>query len=386
MPPPVAAPAPAIAPLPPVAAPKPVKLQVRAALLVPLSGQYASWGNALSNAAQMAVFDVADANFSLVPIDSKGTAEGAAAAARLAFAQGADILLGPIFSPEVKAAAPVALEHRAPVLAFTTDRSAAGSGVYVLGITPKTQVERVVSYARVQGKNRFAILAPASEAGRQAADALKATVTASGAQLSKVEFYDPSAHDVSPTVKKFTDYESRTRGRTKETTGPVPPPPFDAVLLPDTGTRLRSVASMVAYYEVDPSDVRMLGTMLWDDAKLTNEPALAGGWYPAPPATEQAAFDARYAKLFGALPSPQLGNLASLAYDATALAARLAHDGMGDFPAEALTNPGGFAGAVGIFRLLPDGTTDRGLAIREMAKGGAREIAPAPTSFPAARM
>ncbi|MGE5546581.1 MAG: penicillin-binding protein activator [Solirubrobacterales bacterium] len=357
--------------------------EVRAALLVPLSGQYASWGTALSNAAQLAMFEIADQRFNLIPLDTHGTAEGAAAAAQQAVAQGADIVLGPLFSPEVKAAAPVARDQAVPMLAFTTDRAAAGGGVYAMGILPGPQVERVVSFARTQGKNRFALLAPNSEYGRTVADALKAAVAANGAQLAKIEYYDPNAQDHSAVVRRFTDYDSRTRGRAKGSTDPVPPPPFDAVLLPDSGTRLRTISALLTYYEVDPSEVKLLGTLLWDDPRLANEPALNGGWYAAPPTADHQAFETRYGKAFGPLPSQQVGNVASLAYDATALAAKLAHGGQADYSAAALTNPNGFAGVDGIFRLMPDGQAQRGLAVREIVRGGSREVSPAPAVFPA---
>ena len=154
------------------------------------------------------------------------------------------------------------------------------------------------------------------------------------------------------------------------------------MLLPDEGTRLKSIASLITYYGLDPGPVRLLGTMLWDDPRLSDEPSLQGGWYPAPPSAAHAEFEARYVKAFGPLPG-HVGIFASTAYDATALAAQLARQGQGDYPPQALTNPNGFAGIDGIFRLLPDGTSERGLAVYEIAQGGNKQVNPAPTSFAA---
>lgn len=391
-PPPPSAPAPApspqvdVRPLPPPPGFPPPSLsadkeQVRAALLVPLSGQFESSGRAMVNAAQLALFDIADERFNLIPIDTRGSAEGAVAAARQALAQGADIVLGPLFSHEVRAAGPLVREQDVPMLAFTTDRAAVGNGVYALGILPRTQVERVVAHARSQGRERIALLAPANDYGQAVAEALKGAVLATGARLVKTEFYDPNAHDHTQVVKRFTEYDARIRHRGPDGQEPAAPAPFDAVLIPDSGTRLRSVAALVTYYEVDPTAVKFLGTLLWNDPRLAREAALEGGWYPAPPTADHEDFARRYARSFGAFPSAQLGSVASLAYDATALAATLARQGHGDYPAEALTSPSGFAGVDGIFRLLPDGTSERGLAVREIARGGSREIDPAPQAF-----
>jgi ABC-type branched-subunit amino acid transport system substrate-binding protein len=399
---PVPAPSPSPASLPSPSAPLPglakaPKAEVRAALLVPLSGPNAALGNALSNAAQLALFDLADPHFNLIPLDTHGTPDGAAAAARLALAQGADIILGPLLSLEVKAAAPVAREQAIPMLAFTTDRSALGNGVYTLGFLPGPQVRRVVSQAEADNRTRFAVLAPDTEYGHAVAEAASAAVLGSGAQLVRLDYYDPAARDLTPIAKRFAGYERRRaelalekkttegRGAGPAATAAAAEPnrmPFDAVLLPDEGTRLKSVASLITYFGLDPGPVRLLGTMLWDDSRLSDEPSLQGGWYPAPPAAAHAEFEARYVKAFGPLPA-RVGIFASTAYDATALAAQLARQGQGDYPPQVLTDPNGFAGVDGIFRLLPDGTSERGLAVYEVSQGGNKEVSPAPTSFAA---
>ena len=380
---------------PPVAAPKAPKEEIRAALLVPLSGSNAALGNALSNAAQMAVFEIGDQRFNLIPLDTHGTADGAAAAARLAISQGADIILGPLFSQEVKAVGAMAHDQGIPVIAFTTDRSAIGNGVYSLGFLPGQQVRRVVMQAKAENRTRFGVLAPNTDYGRAMAESLKAAVLESGMRLVRLEYYDPAATDFTQVAKRFAEYERHRadlehdkavgagRSAAKEATpaqAAATAMPYDAVLLPDDGTRLKSIASLITYYGLDPGPVRFLGTMMWDDPRLADEPSLQGGWFPAPPAAAHADFEQRYSKAFGPLPV-RSGPFASAAYDATALAAALAHQGQGDFSATALTNPNGFVGIDGIFRLLPDGTSERGLAVREIAREGNKEISPAPGSF-----
>lgn len=356
------------------------KEEVRAALLVPLSGPQAALGQAMSNAAQLALFELADQRFNLIPLDTKGTAEGATAAAAQALTQGADIVLGPLFSHEVKAVAPLAREHGVPLLAFTTDRNALGNGVYTLGFLPGSQVARVVGYARSQGKERFALLVRSDEYGRAVADAFRAAVPAQGGRVVKVEFYDPAAADLTPAVRRLTDADLRGRGKGKETNQATGPVPFDAVMIPDEGSRLRQLASLATYYDVNPDQVAFLGTLLWDDPRLSTEPSLQGGYYPAAPVAAHQEFEARYGKAFGPLPG-RLGGIASIAYDATALAAILARQPQGDYSAVSLTNPVGFAGVDGVFRLSPDGTSERGLAVRQITASGPREVSPAPASF-----
>ena len=103
-----------------------------------------------------------------------------------------------------------------------------------------------------------------------------------------------------------------------------------------------------------------------------------GGWYAAPPLATRAGFSRRFEGVFGR-PPPRL---ATLAYDATALAAGLARaQGGPDFGVRALTQPSGFAGIDGIFRFRADGVVQRGLAILQIRRHGAEVIRPAPRFF-----
>ncbi len=116
-------------------------------------------------AADMGLFDAAGEDFKLIPRDT-ATSGGPAAAAREVLADKADIVLGPLFGAELKQAAIPVMAARVPMVGFSNDSTQAQPGVYVLGITPESQVARVVSYAAAQGVKRFAIMAPNSPFGR----------------------------------------------------------------------------------------------------------------------------------------------------------------------------------------------------------------------------
>jgi hypothetical protein len=153
---------------------------------------------------------------------------------------------------------------------------------------------------------------------------------------------------------------------------------MDAVLLPEGGNRVRVLAPLLAYHDIDPAQVKFLGTALWDDPTLGLEPALIGGWFAAPDPASWAEFSRTYRDLYTEAPP----RLATLAYDATALAAVLARSPAGpDFSPATLTQPNGFAGIDGIFRLTQDGSVERGLAVLEVQREGPVVIDPAPQTF-----
>jgi ABC-type branched-subunit amino acid transport system substrate-binding protein len=335
----------------------------KVALLVPLSGPNAAIGRAILEAAQIALFDVADENFELMPRDTQGTAPGAASAAEGAIRDGARFILGPLLQNEVEAVKPIARNANINVVAFSTATQLAGDGVYLMSFLPRQQVVRVTAFAKEKGATRFAALAPETPYGHLVVDELRNAVGTLGAALGPTQFYSPTTTDLTPVVRRLAGAGEGA---------------FDAVMLPEGGPKLKAVASLLPYYDIDPAKVHILGTGLWDEPGVGLEPALVGGWFAAPPPQARADFEQRYAELYRHKPV----RLATLGYDAVALAAHLAqHEGGADFSAAALASPNGFIGVDGIFRFLPDGLVQRGLAVLEVRRDGTATVSPAPDSF-----
>lgn len=379
--------------------PIPADGTVRVAVLLPLSGASAELAGSMLNAAEMAVFEIADDKFILLPFDTKGTPEGAAAAADAAIRGGAQVILGPLLASSVEAVAPLARVAGVHVVAFSNSRSVAGNGVFIMGFVPKQQVDAIVDFAVTQGLLRLSVLAPQDAYGAAVVESTKEAVATLNATLARAQFYDPSIADQSSDVKAIADYDERRRAlleqraqlqrqqdevsqqalkrlEKRDTIGDVE---FDALLLPETGQKLRSLASLLSYYDVDLPAVRLLGLRNWDELKNPEtEPALIGAWFAAPSPAEHERFKNRFEDAFGKVPA----RLASLAYDATALTAVLAQDG-GDlrFSFDALTNRNGFLGVDGLFRLDVNGVAQRKFAILEVEKSGVRMIRPAAREF-----
>ncbi|MCG8548389.1 MAG: penicillin-binding protein activator, partial [Alphaproteobacteria bacterium] len=372
---------------------------VSVAVLLPLSGPSARLGKSMLNAAEMAMFEIANDKFSLMPLDTKGTPEGAAAAAEKAIVGGAQLILGPLLASSVTAVAPLAGQAGIQVVAFSNSRAVAGEGVFIMGFVPKQQVDAIVDFAVGRGLGRYAVIAPQDPYGQTVVEALREAAQARGADVPYAQFYDPAAKDLSADVKTVADYERRRKAllaqramlqrqqdevsrqalkrlENRDTIGDVE---FDAILIPETGQRLRALASLLSYYDVDPPAVRVLGLRNWDEVSNPGvEPGLIGAWFAGSAPEERQRFVDRYKTTFGRKPA----RLASLAYDATALAAVLAQGESGpDFSYDALTNPNGFLGVDGLFRLNPNGVVERAFAILEVRKGGVQMLQQPRDSF-----
>lgn len=154
---------------------------------------------------------------------------------------------------------------------------------------------------------------------------------------------------------------------------------FDAVLIPESGARLKSAAAMFGYYDVFSPQVKFLGTSVWENTRLNRESTLIGSWYPAMSRTHNAYFNKKYHALFNEYPQ----SLYAFAYDAVALASALARNNPADIDA-AITTGDGFVGISGMFRILPDGKNEHSLDIIEVTRSGDVVVDPAAKKFSAA--
>ena len=358
------------APAPAPAASRPAKV----ALLAPLSGANAELGRAILDAAQLALFEVPGERLILVPRDTAGTADGAAKAARAVIDDGAKLILGPLLATEVQAVKPLARDAHLNIIAFSTVTELAGGNTFLMGFLPRQEVVREVGYARDRGFVRFAALAPNSPYGRLMADALREFASASGATVTRVEFYDPRADDTAPAVQRLLPGASPSTAPAPAAAGA---PPLAALLLPEGGERLRQIARQIREASPGGKPLQLLGSGLWDVPDLGSEPALVGGWFAASPPELRRSFAERFQATYGRAPP----RLASLGYDAAALAAVLAQDEGEPFSQQAILRPNGFTGVDGLFRFTPGGLVQRGLAVLEVEPGGDVVVSPAPRSF-----
>jgi branched-chain amino acid transport system substrate-binding protein len=338
--------------------------QVKAALILPLSaGANAGLaGQAMRNAAEMALAEFNSPNIQLLVKDDGGTAEGARQAAQQALDEGAEIIVGPLFAQSVGVVGQIARTRNIPVIAFSTDANVASRGVYLLSFLPESDVQRIVQYAASTGKRSYAALIPDNPYGTVVEAAFRQDVARRGGQIVAIERYPHDKAAMTTPVKNVAQVTGRA----------------DAIFIPDGGDTVPDVIQALSANGLTKK-IQFLGTGLWgDDPRINATAALDGGWYAAPDAAGFRNFSARYAARFKQQPV----RTATLAYDAVALIAALVKtQGPQRFSPEVLTNPSGFSGIDGLFRFRPDGTNERGLAVLRVTPSGPQTISAAPRSF-----
>jgi ABC-type branched-subunit amino acid transport system substrate-binding protein len=335
--------------------------QVKVGLILPLSAAGNAGVAALSmkNAAEMALAEFQNPNLQLLIKDDAGNPQGAQAGTQQALAEGAEIILGPLFATSVPATAQLTRARGVSVIAFSTDSSVAGRGVYLLSFLPESDVNRIIDYAASTGKRSFAALLPDNAYGNVVEATFKQAVGRKGGRIVAFEKYGADRATPARTVAQALGSA-------------------DALLLADDGDSVVTAADALTAAGANLKNIQLLGTGLWDNPRVFASPALQGGLFAAPDPSGFRSFSGRYRTKFGADPV----RTATLAYDAVALVAALARtQGQQRFSPETLTNPSGFAGIDGLFRFRADGTNERGLAVMRVGSGGATPVAGSPKSF-----
>src|SRR5213596_3308040 len=303
--------------------------QVKVGLILPLSapGNAGVAAQSMKNAAEMALAEFQNPNIQLLIKDDGGNPQGAQQGTQQALDEGAEIILGPLFALSVPATAQLTRARGVSVIAFSTDSSVAGRGVYLLSFLPESDVNRIVDYSASIGKKSFAALLPDNAYGNVVEAAFKQAVGRKGRIVA---------------FEKYASDRSAAARTVAQSLGSA-----DALFIADDGESVVATADALTAAGVNLRNIQLLGTGLWDNPRVYSSAALQGGLYAAPDPAGFRAFSGRYRTKYGGEPV----RTATLAYDSVALVAALARtQGTTRFSADVLTNPSGFAGIDGLFR------------------------------------
>jgi hypothetical protein len=340
---------------------------VQVALLVPSgSGQASdeSLARSLEDAARLAMADLGGVKVDLRVYPTAGQPAQAASAATQAVNDGAKIILGPVFAQEANAAGNAVAASGVSILSFSNNPAIAGGNVFVLGTTFPNIANRLSRYAVRQGKGNILILHDRTLAGDAGLAAIEASVVAASGSVVGVMGYEFSQNGIvqaAPAIAATVrDTGANALFLTADTAGSLP---LLTQLLRDNG--------------LSPAVTQFLGLTRWDIPPATLAlPGVQGGWFALPDPSLYQQYAQRYSAAYGSAPHP----ISGLAYDGIAAIGALARQGGGLSPS-ALTQGSGFAGVTGVFRLLPDGSNERGLAVAEIRNNQVVVIDPAPRSF-----
>ena len=299
---------------------------VKVALILPLtspSGQPSLVGQSLRNAADLAYAESGSSDLQILVKDDHSSPDGARAAAETALSEGAEMVIGPLFAPDVREVSKVVRSAGKPMIAFSTDTSTAGHGSYLLSFLIESYVDRIVDFAASKGKKSIAALIPDNDYGRVADAEFQQETSKRGMRVLEIEHYTAASRDEA--VRKVAALGDQ----------------IDTLFIPEQADAMPAMSAALIANGLDGKKVQILGTGLWNDARVLNLPALQGAWFAAPENGGFNAFATRYRAKYNTDPT----RIATLSYDAVSLAAALARaQGTQRYADNVLLNKSGFNG------------------------------------------
>jgi ABC-type branched-subunit amino acid transport system substrate-binding protein len=340
---------------------------VAVALLVPAGSGQASdqlLARSIENAARLAITDLGGVKIDLRVYPTAGQAAQASAAASQAVAEGAQVILGPVFAEEANAAGVAVAGAGVSVLSFSNNPAIAGGNVFVLGPTFDNTARRLAAYAVRSGKSKIMIVHDRNAQGEAGRAAIQKGVASAGGSIVATGNYEFSQNGI---VQAIPGIASQAKSSGAQA----------VFLTADTAGALPLVSQLLSENGVNPATTQYIGLTRWDiPAATLSLPGVQGGVFAMPDPALFAQYQARYQAAFGEPPHP----VSAIAYDGIAAIGALAKQGRG-LDRASLTQGAGYVGVNGIFRLLPDGTNERGLAIARIQNSTVSVIEPAPRSF-----
>lgn len=329
---------------------------VPVALLVPGGGESAELdriARSIVNSAKMAAADAQGARIDLRVYETGSDPALAAARANEAVAAGAKIIVGPLHADSANAAGQ-AVRGQVNVLSFSNNADIAGGNLFVLGNTFSNTANRLVSFGVSQGLRRFLIVHETDVAGQIGGAAIEGAIARNRATLVGKTGHGPTRAEmdrIAPTIAQAAAANGA-----------------QAIFLTGNNTAvLPEITGALAAAGLGGQSIQLMGLTRWDvPGDRAQLPQLQNGWFAVPDLPRIAEFNRRYQAAFGETPH----EFATLAYDGVSAVAASVRAGRRNAVTTAgLTRGGGFAGIQGSFRLLPDGTNQRQLAVATLRNG-----------------
>lgn len=362
------------------------KKKVQVALLLPMSGKYKDLGWSLINTATMSLFDNdRRSNIELVLIDSKDTARSAEKAFDEIIDRDIKIVIGPVFSNQTDEISGDARRNNITVISLSNNRDLMDNidedgGVFLAGMMPEAQIDKIVSYAMQKGKYSFAAISPNNQYGLTTTTMLKKIVKDRDGMFILSELYEPNGRGLSRAVdrvvKSFSVPSQMAEGSGNKldedfTLADIQKTYPQVIFVPESGRNLARIARLIKQKNRDERDFKIIGTSQWDDLSTLNEANLIGSWFVAPENDEFRKFEKTYYKIYNKFPP----RIASIVYDSVGAISQLVRHKKGevpkaiDFSNYANSSNNGFEGIDGQFKYLPNGLVQRNLAVLSVGRG-----------------
>jgi len=374
------------------------------AVLLPTTGAAKTHGNSIKTAIETAFLRKPKTNIKISFFDLSGDEANRYEVIKEALSSGPDIIIGPLFAEDARVIRNIKRKDL-PVISFTSDTTSLGDGVVTVNLLPTQSVETIVRQMKSDDVKSMVILAPRDNSGELMTAVADIASKIYKIPVSGIYYYDAGKSDsIKDVAMRTALYKARNAANTRareilsdiltnetldketktslsnqlekisrtETLGDLP---YDSILFLGNAQDAKSMASFLRYYGVGNRNVKYYGTTLWDDKTIASDFTLAGAKYATLPESDEK-FVTLYNSTYGTDPD----HLAAFGYDAMNLALGMIYTQKAE--SDYLFDPNGYIGNNGVFRIKPDGDSERALQIMGLNGSGTPVLLkPAPHNF-----
>lgn len=374
------------------------------AVLLPMNGAAKNAGNSIKTSIETAFLHKPKQNISLSFYDLSGDKSRRDLIIRDAISTNPDIVIGPLFAEDANTVRNIK-PSKTPVISFTSDVNALGDNVMTLNLIPTQSIETIVRQMQADGAQNIIIFAPDDNSGKLMASTANHVADIYSIKINGLFYYKSGNSDsIKDASMRASMYNARSAANTRarevlsdilnkeslgattrtnlknqlekisrtETLGKLP---YDAVLFLGNGEDAKTITSFLRYYGVGNRDAAMYGTTLWHGSDIAADFTLSGAKYATlPPISDN------FVSLYNMVAGRDPDYLSAFGYDAANLALGMLYTQKSKDAY--LFDPSGYIGSTGIFRIQPNGQSERALRIMEL--NGTGEVATfknAPTNF-----
>ena len=345
---------------------------IKVGVMLPLSGEHSEIGNLILNAIEMAIFQTQENKLEIHIKDTEAKPDRAKKVLSELINEGVKVIIGPLFSKSLAAIQSEVTKNNINIFALTNNINLRNQGIWIFGVDPQAQTEKVLQYALEKGTKKIAALLPQNAYGLLLFDTITDFTQENLIKIEKIEFYDFSVESQRKTAQKisegFEDYKLyldkiKEQDSIEDNGNEVlfMEKPFDSVFIAAAGQNLTVLSSQLQYNNVDPKIVQYLGISSWEDSSIINEPALEGGVFVTTSEMYQKKIKLIYKNSFG----KEMPKIAMIAYDIVALLGSL-NNSRSSFNIYDLVNDEGYIGLRGLFRLKKNGVVERAFQLKKI--------------------
>jgi len=333
---------------------------VRIAVLLPLSATGAEGERARSalDAMTLAASDLGGDALTVSVRDTGGAQGHTRSLATDEVGKRAAVVIGPSDAAGAAELSAIKGQKRPPFLTLASS-GGQGPGTYALPLSEADSAAAALVAAIGEGKRHVALLIGEGAAAAEVEKRLSAAVLKNGGVIEARARYRNTPESIAAAVKAVADAESRP----------------EVIVIANGSEPAAPLAAALSAAKLKPG--LLIGTSAWTQADIASG-SVEGALIASVDRSEMSPMVERFRQAYGR--EPQL--LEAFAYDAMALSAGLARAaGEAGFALQNLTNPQGFRSTTGVFRLMPDGSVQRLLALHRVTKGKLKRVGEAQPSF-----